>query len=519
MTGDTFLHAFANRRGHAMTTPRGKLGNSTQFLSTLLMTAFLLHSTSGTAARAQAQISALSAQRLIQMSGPELDALYRQGTSVGIPPGRVRGTAPAGAGNQAQRGPGARHAPDLAGQGVRAGRSVSREPLLRSADDPGPGFSRPELARRRPALVLDYSRTSRVYAQYRDEIRQVAPGLFLGLMYARTTPQPTLRNVLRARVPALSDHARKDVPESSDEADSGTCFAHREDHRETTTGARSCPTRQRLNRHKNPGQGIGPAPRAPAPIRTSQTRLAPTLPMSARTTRRGDRSSPRRRRLRLRKRSLMMINSRLMKPEVMQQARPIGDADDRDPSVARNLERLAWLMDRAFTIPGTKITVGLDALLGLLPVGGDVLTGIVQAALVLIALRHYRVPRSVAARMMGNVALDVALGSIPLLGDLFDVAFQGEHQEHQAAGAVSAAVSEGSRGEAWLPRDIRAGTSPARNALALRLAHRGHPCAAPDIGTHRLHHRGPLAILVAIWSALNLRGIPGRSVPGPKIAG
>ena len=44
-----------------------------------------------------------------------------------------------------------------------------------------------------PALVLDYSRTSRVYAQYRDEIRQVAPGLFLGLMYARTTPQPTLR--------------------------------------------------------------------------------------------------------------------------------------------------------------------------------------------------------------------------------------------------------------------------------------------------------------------------------------
>ena len=44
-----------------------------------------------------------------------------------------------------------------------------------------------------PALVLDYSRTSRVYAQNRDEIRQVAPGLFLGLMYARTLPQPSLR--------------------------------------------------------------------------------------------------------------------------------------------------------------------------------------------------------------------------------------------------------------------------------------------------------------------------------------
>jgi hypothetical protein len=50
---------------------------------------------------------------------------------------------------------------------------------------------------------------------------------------------------------------------------------------------------------------------------------------------------------------------------------------DRREAMARNLERLAWLMDRAFHIPGTRIQVGLDALLGLLPVGGDVLTGLV----------------------------------------------------------------------------------------------------------------------------------------------
>ena len=79
----------------------------------------------------------------------------------------------------------------------------------------------------------------------------------------------------------------------------------------------------------------------------------------------------------------------------------------RDQAVARNLERVAWLMDRAVTIPGTRITVGLDALLGLLPVGGDVLTGLVQAALVLVALNHYKVPKAVAARMMTNVLLDV----------------------------------------------------------------------------------------------------------------
>jgi Domain of unknown function (DUF4112) len=93
-------------------------------------------------------------------------------------------------------------------------------------------------------------------------------------------------------------------------------------------------------------------------------------------------------------------------------------------TVARNLERIAWLMDRAIRIPGTKITLGLDALLGLLPIGGDVMTGFVQAALVLVALKHYRVPRAVAARMVGNVLLDVAIGAIPLIGDLFDVVFK-----------------------------------------------------------------------------------------------
>jgi hypothetical protein len=100
-------------------------------------------------------------------------------------------------------------------------------------------------------------------------------------------------------------------------------------------------------------------------------------------------------------------------------------ADPRhDEATARRLERLAWLMDRAFTIPGTKVSFGLDALLGLLPVGGDVLTGIVQAGLVLVALGQYRVPRTVAARMMANVLVDVAVGAIPILGDLFDVAFK-----------------------------------------------------------------------------------------------
>jgi hypothetical protein len=93
-------------------------------------------------------------------------------------------------------------------------------------------------------------------------------------------------------------------------------------------------------------------------------------------------------------------------------------------SVARNLERIAWLMDRAIRVPGTKISIGLDALLGLFPLGGDLLTGIVQAGIVMVALYHYRVPKVVAIRMMGNVLLDIAVGAIPMLGDLFDIAFK-----------------------------------------------------------------------------------------------
>jgi hypothetical protein len=96
----------------------------------------------------------------------------------------------------------------------------------------------------------------------------------------------------------------------------------------------------------------------------------------------------------------------------------------RREALMGNLERVAWLMDRAFPIPGTRIRVGLDALLGLLPIGGDVLTGLVQAGLVLVALSHYKVPRTVAARMAATVLIDIAIGAIPLLGDLFDVAFK-----------------------------------------------------------------------------------------------
>ena len=93
-------------------------------------------------------------------------------------------------------------------------------------------------------------------------------------------------------------------------------------------------------------------------------------------------------------------------------------------ALAQNLERLAWLMDRAIPIPGTKLRVGLDALLGLLPGVGDSVTGVIQTALVLTTLANYRVPKAVAARMATNVVIDNLVGLVPGLGDLFDIGFK-----------------------------------------------------------------------------------------------
>ena len=141
-----------------------------------------------------AQSPALTARQLLKLSGPELDAHYRQGTAVGIPPGHVRGTAILAPGTSRNQVMALGTRGRLARQGFRRRRGHRGEPVLRGAHCPRTGLSRPKLARRgAPSLVLDYSQTSRIYVENRDEIRQVAPGLFLGLMYGKTQPQPTLR--------------------------------------------------------------------------------------------------------------------------------------------------------------------------------------------------------------------------------------------------------------------------------------------------------------------------------------
>jgi hypothetical protein len=81
------------------------------------------------------------------------------------------------------------------------------------------------------------------------------------------------------------------------------------------------------------------------------------------------------------------------------------------------------LMERAFVIPGIKRAVGFDAVIGLIPVAGDLVAGFIGLWLVVEA-RNLGMSRFTLARMVGNVALDTVLGSVPVVGDLFDVMFR-----------------------------------------------------------------------------------------------
>ena len=87
------------------------------------------------------------------------------------------------------------------------------------------------------------------------------------------------------------------------------------------------------------------------------------------------------------------------------------------------LARLAWLLDSSIPIPGTRFSVGLDALIGLFPVVGD-LVGVFLSSYIVREAAALGVSRTILARMAFNVALEGLVGMIPFAGDVFDAAFK-----------------------------------------------------------------------------------------------
>jgi len=96
----------------------------------------------------------------------------------------------------------------------------------------------------------------------------------------------------------------------------------------------------------------------------------------------------------------------------------------RDPaSIRQRIETMEYLLERAFTIPGINRKIGMDGLLGLVPVIGDIATAAMGSWIVWEA-RNLGMSKLQLLRMMGNVGFDTAIGAIPLVGDLFDIAFR-----------------------------------------------------------------------------------------------
>ncbi|HKY86559.1 MAG TPA: DUF4112 domain-containing protein [Pseudorhodoplanes sp.] len=86
----------------------------------------------------------------------------------------------------------------------------------------------------------------------------------------------------------------------------------------------------------------------------------------------------------------------------------------------KRLESIAAVMDTAFVVPGTGIRFGFDGLVGLVPGVGDVVTTALSLYLVHEAWQ-LGAPKHLIGRMLANVALDGAIGAVPVAGDVFDV--------------------------------------------------------------------------------------------------
>lgn len=96
----------------------------------------------------------------------------------------------------------------------------------------------------------------------------------------------------------------------------------------------------------------------------------------------------------------------------------------RDPaSVRRRIEAMEGLLEGLFVIPGTKRRVGLDSLVGLIPVVGDIATA-AMGAWILWEARNLGMSKWQLTRMAANVGVDTLVGAIPFAGDLFDFAFK-----------------------------------------------------------------------------------------------
>lgn len=96
---------------------------------------------------------------------------------------------------------------------------------------------------------------------------------------------------------------------------------------------------------------------------------------------------------------------------------------ERFGAAERRIGRVTHVLDELVGVPGTPIKVGLDPIIGLIPVAGDALAAVIGTWVIVEASR-FGIPRVVLGRMIVNLVVDLGIGAIPLLGDVYDVFFR-----------------------------------------------------------------------------------------------
>ncbi len=112
-------------------------------------------------------------------------------------------------------------------------------------------------------------------------------------------------------------------------------------------------------------------------------------------------------------------------PEILP-PRPQGDRQLFDDE---HIDLLSHVLDDCFRIPGTAVRFGVYGIVGLVPGIGDILGGI-ASCLIVVAAWFRGVPYVTLVRMVANVALEVVIGGIPLIGDLFDIAWKANRRNY-----------------------------------------------------------------------------------------
>jgi hypothetical protein len=97
--------------------------------------------------------------------------------------------------------------------------------------------------------------------------------------------------------------------------------------------------------------------------------------------------------------------------------------DTRRQAVLARMNHLAWLLDNSINIPIVNYRIGLDAVIGLVPGIGDI-AGLVLSSYIIVQAVRLGVPGATILRMMANVGIETLLGTVPLLGDVFDATYK-----------------------------------------------------------------------------------------------